>query len=427
MIIGIDASRANKQHKTGPEWYAYYLIRNFALIDSKNEYILYTNRPLEDGLLDLDEDYKKNSGSKKVETVYDKEGYQILNSPHNNFKAKILTWPCKYFWTLGGLSIEMFLRKPDVLFIPSHVLPIVRPKKSIVTIHDIGFIKDHSFFAKDKIGPDVMKARWLINKIVKIFTLGKYGANSYDYFRWSTKFALKYAACVIAVSNFSKNELLSHCKFDKTKIKVIHNGYNSKLYKKIDDAETVNSILSEYGIEQPYFFYIGRLDKKKNIASLVEAYAILCDKYKDINHKLVLVGDANFGYDEIKYMTREFDLVNDVIMPGWIDEEIIPYLYSGASAFVFPSKYEGFGIPLLQAMACGVPVAASKISSIPEVAGEAAVYFNPEYSLSIAEAMYRVVSDKELVEWLIDKGQKRVKNFSWEKCAKETLEIITKI
>jgi len=422
MVIGIDVSRANRDHKTGTEWYAYYLVREFALLDPKNEYILYSDAPLGGGLLNLSDNFSKKDTSKSP--VYDNQGYQVLNSPHNNFKAKILSWPFKFFWTLGGLSLEMLLRKPDVLFIPSHVLPIIHPKKSVVTIHDIGFIKDASLFAKDEIGPEFTFVKWIINLITKIITFGKYGANSFDYLRWSTRYALKKASRIITVSHFTKTELSNYYSSNTDRLTVVHNGYNTNLYKVINDQNKLDLILKEYGIEQPYFFYIGRLEKKKNIAALIEAFAILRDKYKELDHKLVLVGDASFGFDEIKYMIREFDLVDDVIMPGWLSEDVLPYIYNGANAFVFPSKYEGFGIPLLQSMACGTPIAASRKSSIPEVAGDAAVYFNPEYSLSIAEAMNNLLNNEELRNKLSLKGLARAENFSWKKCAKETLDVI---
>lgn len=425
MTIGIDASRANKKHKTGTEWYAYYLIREFAKIDSENEYVLYTNKPLLGGLMDLGESGEVLDLSRKIE--YDSEGYQILKSPHNNFKAKVLKWPFEYFWTLGGLSLEMIYNRPDVLFVPSHVLPLFRPKKTVVTIHDIGFIKDSSLFDKEEIGPNDSWLRRIINIATKILTLGKYEANSYDYLRWSTRYALKKATKIITVSHFSKMEISGSYNLNNGKIEVISNGYNDKLYKKIDDKDKVASVLSEFGIDFPYFFYIGRLEKKKNIVNLVEAYAILKDKYRDIEHKLVLVGDASYGYDEIKYMTREFDIVDDVIMPGWVEEELLPYFYAGSSAFVFPSKYEGFGIPLLQSMACQTPIAASRVSSIPEVAGEAAIYFHPDFALSIADAMYRLIKDDQHVKTIISKGSQRVKSYSWAKCAKETHSLISNL
>ena len=140
-----------------------------------------------------------------------------------------------------------------------------------------------------------------------------------------------------------------------------------------------------------------------------------------MKHKLVLVGDASHGYDEVKYMIREFNLENDVIITGWIPEVDMPYIYNGASAFIFPSLYEGFGIPLLQAMACGTPIVASSAGSIPEIAGDAAVLFNPNDVKSMASAISRIILDNELRQNLIKNGFNIVKDFSWEKCARETL------
>ena len=153
MIIGIDASRANRCHKTGVEWYAYYLIRWLSKLDEKNEYILYTDQPLRGGLLDLTgEQYKPNDDC--CESVkYHKKGYQILKSSHNNFKAKILKWPFRYFWTQGRMSLEMIFNRPDILFVPSHTLPIIHPKRSVVTNHDVGFEKEGELYEGQKIGP----------------------------------------------------------------------------------------------------------------------------------------------------------------------------------------------------------------------------------------------------------------------------------
>lgn len=423
MIIGIDASRANREAKTGTEWYAYFLIRNFAVLDKDNQYILYTDKPLTGGLSDLRPEY--DASSKQEEKIeYDSNGYQIIKSPHGNFKAKVLAWPLKYFWTLGGLSLEMLLRRPDVLFVPSHALPLVHPRCTIVTIHDIGFLKDAKLFAKDSIGADTGRFRLLVNLLVKVFTFGRYGANTFDYLRWSTRYALKHASRIISVSYFTKMELLNFYRVPEGKIKVVYNGYSKELYNVIENKQETDRILEHYGIEKPYIFYIGRLEKKKNITNLIEAYAMLRDRYEHIKHKLVLVGSASYGYDEIKYITREFDIIDEVIMPGWLDEEIIPHIYNGADLFVFPSRYEGFGIPLLEAMACGVPVAASRVTSIPEIAGDAAVYFHPDYALSISDAMYQALSDDSLRQANREKGLKRVTNFSWQKCAEETLQVI---
>jgi glycosyltransferase involved in cell wall biosynthesis len=425
MIIGIDASRANLDHKSGTEWYSYYLIRWLSKLDDKNEYILYTDKLLKGGLLDLTtEQYFEGEGQFN-EIKFDKNGYQIIKSKFNNFKAKILKWPFDFFWTQGRLSLEMLLHRPDVLFVPAHTLPVIHPKKSIVTIHDIGYERQNCLYGGNEIGPDNKKAKRLLNFLVGLFTFGKYQANSVDYLKWSTEYALRKADRIITISSFSKEDLKNYYKFDYKKIRVVHNGYNKFLYKHINDPEKIKVIMEKYDIEGPYILYIGRIERKKNISALVEAFAILRENNKGLSHRLVLVGDASFGFDEIKYMIREFDLVNEIILPGWVDEVDVPYLFNGASAFVFPSNYEGFGIPLLQAMACGVPIAASNKTSIPEVVGDAALLFNPDYSLSIADALRDIIKDQKIREKLIANGFERIKQFSWEETAKKTLDIIS--
>lgn len=421
MLIGIDASRANRKFKGGTEWYSYYLIRELAKIDSKNQYILYSDKPLVGGLADLTkEDYSAEPG--KV----DNYGWQAVKSPFGNFRVKILKWPFSYFWTQIRLSYEMLMHRPDILFVPAHALPIIHPKKSIVTIHDIGFERFAELYSLDKIGPANGLTSGAFNFLIRLFTLGKFHPNIVDYHSWSTKFALARAKIIIAVSLFTKQEMVEFYKADAEKIKVIYNGFNSHLYGLIKDQKKIKQVLSQYGVEMPYIFYAGRLEKKKNIAKLVEAYAIMRQKFKEINHKLVLVGRAGLGFDEVKYVINEFDLNDDVIITGWIPEADMPYIYNGASLFVFPSLYEGFGIPLLQAMACGVPIAASNIASIPEVVKDSARLFNPESPEDIAEKMAKILLDKQSANELINRGFNRVKDFSLAKCAQETLALMEK-
>jgi len=423
MVIGIDASRANLDHKSGPEWYSYYLIRKLAQLDSKNEYILYTNKPLKDGLLDLSSNQCVKKSYEGEEIIIDKNNFQEIKSSHNNVRVKILKWPFKYFWTLGRLSLEMLFHAPDVLFIPAHVLPLIHPKKSIITIHDIGYEDQVHFREEGVLGSNKSKKKLFLNLILRIVTFNKYRANMIDYSKWSTNYAVKHAKKIISASNYTKNDIIKKTNCTPEKIEVIAHGYNSQIYKKINDLEKIDDVLEKYGITRPFFFYVGRIERKKNIPALIEAFAILKDKYKDNKHKLVLVGDASHGYDEANYAIREFDLMDDIIMTGWVDECDIPYIMNASDAFIFPSNFEGFGIPLLQAMASEIPIAASNITSIPEVASGAALLFNPRYSLSISDAMVEVISNKNLREELISKGRARVSNFSWDKAAKKTLSI----
>ena len=156
MIIGIDASRANRQRKTGTEWYSFYLIKNLALIDKTNKYWLYLNTPPTPELV-------------------------AVVSVNPNFIFKYLEWPLFSFWTLGRLSLEMLWRRPDVLFVPAHTLPLFFPRKTINTIHDIAFVREQNLYLSEKSKTRIVGSRQLVNFLVKIFTLGKYRSNSVDY------------------------------------------------------------------------------------------------------------------------------------------------------------------------------------------------------------------------------------------------------
>jgi glycosyltransferase involved in cell wall biosynthesis/subtilisin family serine protease len=399
MIIGIDASRANRSHKSGTEWYSYYVIFALAELDKENEYILYTDTPLVGDLA-------------------------TLVSEHKNFRAKILGWPWKFFWTQGRLSLEMLFKAPDVLFVPAHALPIIHPKKSIVTIHDIGFRRDAKLYERSSIGAESSTRLSIVNALARFITFGKYGANTFDYLDWSTRYSVRHARKIIAISDFTKKELIDAYGAEADKIVVVHNGYNDKLYKDLAADPAGEAVLSLYGIRPPYLFYVGRLEKKKNIAALIEAFHFLKNRRPDLPHKLYLVGDASFGFDDIKYSIHGFGLENDIFTTGWIAEKDLPHIFARAEAFVFPSNYEGFGIPLLQAMATKTPIAASQAASIPEIAEDAAVFFNPSNPDDMANAMISVLDDKELRRRLVKAGEERVKQFSWKKCAEGILQTI---
>jgi len=398
MIIGIDASRANRPHKSGTEWYSFYVIKSLATLDHHNTYWLYVNTPPSSELIAA---VKNNS----------------------NFTFKFLYWPIYAFWTLGRLSLEMLWRRPDVLFIPAHTLPLFSPRRTVNTIHDIAFVRERNLYQVQQVKTRVAGSHRLINLVVKLVTRGKYGASSVDYLYWSTKFALRRAGKIITVSNFTKQEILDiYPQTLAAKIVPIHNGYNNKLYQVITEPEKINEILKKYDLEPPFFLYVGRLEKKKNTPALIEALAILRENHPELKHKLVLIGDASFGYDEVKYVIEEFNLNTEVIMPGWVAEEDLPYIFNGASAFVFPSKHEGFGIPLLQALACGLPTAAADLPVFREVAGDAVLYFDQNDKRDIATALEKIASDNDLRRQLKAKGLAQVVQFSWDKCAQETLK-----
>jgi glycosyltransferase involved in cell wall biosynthesis len=405
MTIGIDASRANRDFKTGTEWYSYYLITNLIKIDRENKYILYSDKPLNQAFLnDL-----------KLEN-------------NKNVRIKVLEWPFKYFWTIGRLSLEMIFKCPNALFVPAHSLPLFFPKKTVNTIHDIAFISNDYIYSQD-VSTDSSKFsdRWF-NFLIGLFTFGRYRFKSTDHLRWSTKFALKRAKRIIAVSNFTKNDILKNYKrVSPDKIKVIYNGFNNNLYRLIEDEIALNSILKKYGIPENFLLYVGRMERKKNIYNLIEGFSIFKENNKESREKLVLIGSAGFGYDEMKYIIEELGLEDDVITLGWVEENDLPYIFNKARLFIFPSLYEGFGIPVIQAMACGIPVLASDIAVLQEVAQDSALFFDRFSPIDMAYKIEEILSNKELRQNLISKGLSHSKNFSWEKCAQETLEEINSL
>lgn len=401
MIIGIDASRANLNHKTGTEWYSFYLIKNLAAIDRTNTYWLYVqDKPLPE------------------------LAAAVKDNP--NFTFKLLNWPFYSFWTLGRLTLEMLWRRPDVLFVPAHVLPLVSPRRTVNTIHDIAFIREKNLYRSAKVKTDWQGLRPFINFFVRSITLGRYRSESLDYLYWSTAYALRHARKIIAVSHFTRQEILDHYKeTPPEKVVVVSNGYNSGSYRPDLDPIKTQEVLARHNLVQPYFLYVGRLEKKKNTPTLVDSFALMRESHPELEEaRLVLVGDAGFGFDEVKYEIELFNLNSRVNLPGWIAEEDMPYIFNGARAFIFPSRHEGFGIPVLQALGAGLPAAVSDLAVLREVAGDSVLYFNPRDKKSLADALARVFQDEELRARLREQGLSRVRSFSWEKCARETLNVL---
>jgi len=287
-------------------------------------------------------------------------------------------------------------------------------------------MREGGLYQKQKVRLENRVIRSLLNVLTRLITHGRYQSNSLDYLKWSTAYSLKHAHKIIAVSNFTKQELLAtYKKADDSKIEVVYNGYPEKLYHFIEDDDDRRAVLDKYDFQEPFFLYVGRLEKKKNTHTLVEAFAIFKDAHPELDMQLVLIGNAGYGYDEVKYILEEYNLASSVIMPGWIPEFDMPAIFSAATAFVFPTLHEGFGIPVIQAMACGVPTLISDIPVLREIAADAALFFDPRSRVDLAEAMNRVASDADLRQNLKAKGLERAAQFSWEKSATETLKILT--
>jgi len=395
MLIGIDASRANKINKTGTEWYAYHVIQELKnLIHKEDQVVLYTKDKLIGDLSDLPE----------------------------NFTNKILKWPPIFLWTQIRLSWEVIFHRPDVLFIPAHTIPIFSPKKTITTLHDVGFENFKELYSQKPIGPKNKLVRFIFGLFFRVLTLGKYKNNELDYHRWSARLAIKKTAKIITISQFSIDEITKYFKVDKNKICNVHNACDNN-YKVINDTILIEKILQKYNIKDKYIFYVGRLEEKKNTPNLIKAFSIL-KKNTNSNLLLVLAGSPGFGYEKIRNIIKDNQLENSVKELGWIPNEDLPCLMNGAEIFVFPSAYEGFGIPIIEAMACGTPVITSNFGAMKEVAAEAALLVDSHDPYAISNGIKKLLDDKDLSAQLVKRGLARVKDFSWQDTTRQIRDLI---
>ncbi|MDA1060734.1 MAG: glycosyltransferase family 1 protein [bacterium] len=366
MKIGIDASRYTHAQATGVEWYSWHIINSLLKVIPENDEV--------------------NLYSREVIVLPD----SILpNKCHN------VVLPAKRLWTLRSLSREMKSSPPSVLFVPSHTLPLKLPKRSVITVHDVAFRhlkKSYSFF-------------------------------QYHYLNWSTKYACKHATKIIVPSCATADDLRNFFNCPSDKIEVIAHGFDPP--RPVDERVFENSeVLKYFEIDErtKYILFVGRLESKKNLVRLVEAFSVFSKTHDDF--KLILAGKRGLGFNKILKTVNRLELMHKVIMPGYITETEKSALYKYCKFFAFPSLYEGFGLPLLEAFHYGKPVLSSNVSSMPEVAGEGALFVDPYDVSAIADALSTLATDDDFVQELVKKGKERLKDFTWEKAAKETLKVI---
>lgn len=360
MLIGIDASRAFVEKRTGTENYSYYLIRELAKLDKKNQYKLYL-----------------------------KTSQNIDFDLPANFWKKTIPWP--RLWTQAGLAFECLLAPPDLLFIPAHTLPVIRRSSlpTIVTIHGLEY-------------------RYLP---------GYYRFPQKLYLTRSTEYAVSAATHIIAVSKWTKRELVRRLGVDSSKVSVIYEGVDAK-YAKLS-AKNAKRVKRKYKIKGDYILFVGTIQPRKNLVRLIEAFARLSDS----KISLILAGSLGWMYDKILAAPGRFGVGDRVRFLGFVPDKDLPSLYSDALVFCLPSLVEGFGLPVLEAMASGTPVLAARAGALPELVGEAGLLVNPKKTDEIAEALQLLVENPELREGLREKGYRQVKKFSWQKTAKETVKV----
>lgn len=370
MKIGIDASRAFLARRTGIEEYSYQVIKHLRdELPADAKVVLYVRNK-----------FKFQISNFKIK-------FEIPNidfSLPEGWKVRGIWAP--RFWTQIGLSLEMLFRRPDVLFIPAHTVPFIHPRRTVVTIHGLEYeFSPESYHFWERL-----------------------------YMRWSIRFSVRAASQVIAVSENTKRDLIRLYGVPKEKIAVGYEGISimnlESRISNLDQNSTFNIPHSKY------FLFIGRLETRKNVVRIIEAFELFKQK-TGLPHQLVLAGKPGYGYQAIKTKLQASSFKLHIHELGYVTEEEKWRLLKNADVFLFPSLYEGFGLPVIEAQSVGTPVITSNTSSLPEVAGAGAILVDPLSAVQLAEAMETLVTDQGKRADIIDKATRNADRYSWAVCA----------
>lgn len=367
MLIGIDASRATASQRTGTENYSLYLVRALLALGSSHRFRLYFNQPPEPNLFLIS----------------------------NRVEQRIL--PFARMWSHLRLGWEVRRHPPDVLFVPSHVLPVAYCGPSVATVHDLGYLH------YPQAHPTLQ--RW--------------------YLDWSTRLNARQAKVVVADSQATLADLERFYGTSSDKIQVAYPAGSA--LERVTDETVLAECRERYRTGRRYVLYLGSLQPRKNLSGLVRAFGLAVRELElaaDIS--LVLAGKQGWLPEDLAGIARAEGVAERVVLTGYVPESDLAALLCGALVYVLPSFYEGFGLPVLEAMSCGTPVICSNVSSLPEVAGDAALLVDPSDTASLAEAIACICADEQLRQGMVNRGLSRAAQFSWHACAEQVMLAIEK-
>jgi len=388
MRIGIDARCLEEGRRTGVEEYTLNLLQNLFKIDKKNEYILFLNS------------WKKSQAD--FSWLADYPNVKVLKF---HFPNKILNF---LFWYFNWPKMDKMIGGADLFFMPNIIFGSVSKKtKLLITIHDLSFERYSENFS-------------LKRRLWHIFVNPK-------------KICIR-ADGIIAVSESSRNDLVDIYRIDPNKIRVIHSGISEKFLVLNRNDEKLVKVKEKYRLPYKFILYLGTIEPRKNIIGILRAYRKLqevgfldLNLNEVLNYKLVIAGSKGWLSRKIFSEIKKSEFRENIKMINFVKDEDKEYVFNLASLFVYPSFFEGFGFPVLEAMSCGVPVITSNSSSLPEVAGGGAIMIDPEKPNEIADAFKELLTNKSLRENLIKKGFYQAGTFSWEKTTKESLKFFREI
>jgi glycosyltransferase involved in cell wall biosynthesis len=354
VLVGVDASRVTRAQRTGTENYSLNVLRELLAEDERNAYRLYLSQPLPDGLLPL-----------RPRTTT-----RLIRLPR--------------LWTQVGLSTEMLVSPPDVLFVPSHVLPILTPARSVVVVYDVG----HRFFPR------------------------AHGISEWLYVEWAIRRHVRIATRLLTISETSKRDLVRLYGADPARIDVAYPAVDPR-FKPASGAE-IDRVRARHGLSSRYVLHLGTIKPRKNLPRLIRAFA---EARLPSDTQLVLGGMATSGARGVKQAIGQNGLQDRVKRLTYVPDDDLAGLYSGAACVAIVSLYEGFGMPALEALACGARLVASNRGSLPEIVGGAAIVVDPLDVTSIAEALSRAVNNQAA---LAAAGPARAAEFTWSAAARVT-------
>lgn len=371
MKIWIDGYEANVPQRLGSSRVAFNLLKALEKIDRKNDYtILLPNEKMED-------------------MPSERPGWRYKYLKPNRFKT----------WLAIPWALYTARQKPDLFFSPTHYGPGFSPVKRVITIFDLSFLRFPSYFKPRDL--------WQLKL-------------------W-TKISVMNANHIVTISQSSQEDIHNFYGVDKKNITIAYPGYDSETFKPVADKTKTDEILRKYGIEGEYAIYMGTIQPRKNLIRLIEAF-------KNIeNLKLVIVGKTKglgrqgWMFEEILAKPKELGIEDKVVFTGFVPDEELPYLLSGAKVFTWPSLWEGFGIPVIEAMACGTPTIVSNVSSLPEIAGDAGISVDPYSVEQIERAIRTVAFDHRFRTKKSKEGLKQAEKFSWENMAKTVLRVFEEV
>lgn len=379
MRIGIDITPAVNQPNTGIGRYTQKLVENIVELEPGHDYSLV------------------HSSNGKVKNTFYKNLAKSNISSRRIAKSKRQTrtlWLTSHKLRFG---VDSTLGNLDLFHATDTCGPRLNRIRLVTTVHDVAF-----FSHPDTASP-----------------LNRHYLNS------TIQASLNHSVRVIAVSNSTKRDLMRLFYVPEEKIRVIHLGVNENFYP-VTNPHSLDEFKNRHHLTSPYILFLGTIEPRKNLAAVVTAYHRLI-RERAITHSLVIAGAIGWASEPVFKLVQELGLDSKVVFTGNITEEDLPALYSSASLFVFPSLYEGFGFPPLEAMACGTPTIVSNVSSLPEITGDAALQVSPHKPEELAAAIKVVLKDPALQSELVAKGLKQAKLFPWDKTARETLNVYQEV